>query len=548
MNCKKCYRLSNSLFLGLIICFIWGCSSVKPYQFEPMEEPISVETKNFIIEPDSLNYSFKGIEISFPGKVNKVDYDFRANALAVNHLNEDESISILSYYDLETRNIKWMGEGYPNTDINILKNDVVSLHSAGGQYGYTRKALLNGINGNFIRETEPGLFVVNDELSLTTYGRKIRRIDLQTGTELWRIRGRFSKGHTWEYYDRESGMFLLVTNGIYAFNPETGEGWSHKISTSHVEPLSAFIVAGVFALNVAAAAVGVADRVPNQPLRRIHNICSRPVVIRDKVFFAARKKIYCFDKATGELLWKSKIDKEYGVLNIGQISSQEIVVYAAGYKYRDLNMIRGKGLSIYTFSIENGAIKNKIHLEDRDLFMDIDFRENSVFLMKPYTLYKFDSNLNYLSKYESKEILIDIIPRSLTATDSSINPPITVRSSIGFIEIDPSLNYPPAGFNLSQPIETLNEDFSEFLYGDYSWRLPLLVKQEEGRRRLMEEEDDIFLFTGKNGLVDISFKDGIKINSEISLEGNQFFFDEEDNSLIEIFENKVRLLKIVKNN
>ena len=420
----------------LICCFFafllfQGCGTTLKY--EVVETPDYVATSKVSYESPDKTLSWKGAKVSISGKVYDADFDNNRHAVLFNFSKDKKAkTKQILLYDIETDNILWSAQ---TNATNFLTGNGAALVE-----GYKKRHVLSHSDGSFIREGEPGLYLMDGE-TIVLNKDMIARIDLLSGDIIWQwqglstnrttmdfIRPDYGVGNGYREEYRHGDWLYIVYDWMYAFDVESGDGWNYKVSTSHKGHAEALAKEAAFACLAAFAGTHQTTAVQ---AKLYHNQNSAPLVEEERTYIAARSNIYCFERTTGDVVWEAKLPREYGGLGLLR-AGQYLAVIGKGWKYIDYAIKKDQKPSILLVDPYSGEQMGYLEFDEESVVQDFKWLEDRVLLLTPTRLYSL-----------SHDLLITEV-REVTETEGAFlrfmrfgDDEIVIRTSLGLIAVDP---------------------------------------------------------------------------------------------------------------
>ncbi len=336
--------------LVALVAALAGCAGPK-FEMTLVDTSPTVEQHPVRHESPDGEVLVAGLEVTLPGIVGAARYDPASGLLLARYQPQggavSEGRSEYMIYDTATGDVKWTAIGNPN--LNIIIDGVAVLSYAGKDKVY------DAATGAFLRDAPPNLkYVDPGDVILSLTAKEFSRVDLTTGETIWERKGGSWQGFLQTY--REGDWCYVVTDELHGFRFEDGAGWDYPASTCHRATGKAF--AKDVALGVLGALVG-APYVGSSHAELTHNVCSQPLEVDGRVFFAARKKLVCLDGDSGESLWEADLGDELGSMWIYD-ADENIGVVGLGYTYVDYVMKPSEPPTIILVTKDSGSIVGQV--------------------------------------------------------------------------------------------------------------------------------------------------------------------------------------------
>lgn len=408
LNTVRANNILRLLFTISLFALLTGCAKKEgifvlddtPFQIEKnvsstksTDGKISVEQKEYIFQ-------------SLPGPENIInaDYDNTSKILFVVS-GAKENKSYLSFLP-EKDSLLWHAWG--TMDYVLLKNENLLLSDKKGS------KVFDAVTGKtFIRS--PGYLMLYDDASIMASPDTFASVDIRTGQKLW-----VRKGHDWIGYKnlyRDDDVVYIVAEGLHALKIETGEKWEYLTSTSYTNHGKEMALQ--VATSCLAAAAGSYNTRQYKP-EVTHNMCSDPFFTKDKVLFAARNKMLCFNKKSGALLWEANIDPELEGMELYYVSEKEVALVGTGLKLLDFRVRKSENPTVRIFDIESGRMTGYFALdkENHTYIQSFYAKGGKNYLLTPQNLYILDKDLRQETVIETNREYGDFL--GILSVDSAL--------------------------------------------------------------------------------------------------------------------------------
>lgn len=136
-------------------------------------------------------------------------------------------------------------------------------------------------------------------------GEKAQGFNLADGSTLWKRPLNFQSG--WSACDMVSDSVVLVqADGLHLFNLYTGQGWDYEAEVSTLyDRRSALKTLGL-------ASGFFTELAVMQSSERITELCSNVILSDSVLYWASREEIAAFDSIDGHVLWKTRLPEKAG--------------------------------------------------------------------------------------------------------------------------------------------------------------------------------------------------------------------------------------------
>jgi outer membrane protein assembly factor BamB len=446
--------------------------------------------------------SVEGIQITLPGKVLDYAYHHPSRKILVSCAQGARDREFI-LYDLAKHEVQWVIKS--NAAINTLQEKVAILDYLGDSRG---PRILDAADGHFLREGGLGFWTTSHEdMALILTKDKYACVDLLTGQELWQRPGSECDGYRWAR-TADTNWVYVVANGLQAFQVDNGKGWSFETSTSS-KAVGKEVAkhAGLAILGALTGTIPTADWDPDLT----HNLCSYPVTINGRVYFAARDNVYCFERQTGKVLWQTKLVNEPGSLLVSDFGPY-LAVIGEGWKYRNYNVHKALTPSLILFDLDSGERVAQFATDSSDVVLDFRWTEDAAYFLTSTRLYHLDHKLAILSAIERTPEWGPLV-RILAAEDGRL----TIRTFTGVAALDGSslevLWHKKLGSDKINREPGSNTKWKEGAKA-------LMVRSADGRG--FWRQNDLAWFAGGKGLTAVNLKQSGAIAMEIAFTGKDF--------------------------
>ena len=487
-----------------------------------------VVTQKISYESPDKTIKWDGAKIAFKGKVYGAGYDNERPAILFNFSdNVKAKDKNMLFYDYGENKVLWSAK--TNATHFFSGNGAVVVE------GYNKLNIHSCVDGSYVRKAEPGTNLV-DGKTIVLNNEMIARIDLLGGNVLWRPKwiteGKSKMGETRTDYrpgnnireEYRCGDWLYIVNDwVYSFDVEKGIAWNRKLSTSHkgnVEALAKSVAKSVV-VSLLTAFAGYAV-VYNVPPKLYHNQNSAPVFEGDRMYIAARNKLCCYGRTTGELLWESQLPRDYGGVSLSR-AGDYLAVIGKGWKYISVNY-PGYGItinkdekpSILLADPKTGEKIGYLEFEEEAVVNDIIWIRDKVVILTPTRLY-------FLS---DKLVITDV--REATASEGNFlrflrfnNDEMIIRTSKGLLALDSS------SMNVIWSKELGNAPMADVdpKYGGWIEGARWVMEHNTERQRSYVSDSLVWLSTDGGRLMGIDLDARGKVVMDIELGTSDFSFE-----------------------
>ena len=421
-------RLLAYVFTIVIAAFlVSGCAS-KAFRMNLLEPSSPAQMPRVAVDSVNIESSdgstlFKALQVTLPGKVLDAFYEPDSGLILAKYSTEKDttktpSVGRFVMYDLDSSKVMWMSEGNPTISYFDGKFVVLEHGNKIKNYYVPRYKFWNDVS--------PDLHFYEDGNVICLNKEKCAKVDFSNDLEYWKKEGLQWHGFLWT--KREGDWLYAVADGLRALRLEDGEGWYFDAATGRSQ--TGEVIAATVAANIVGAALGMAfipTRIPQE-----HNCCSYPLIIDDRIYFAAKKKVFCLNQSSGDALWQNELDIKPSVMGIWQAGSA-VALVSKGYKYVDYIAKKTDPPTILLIDSDSGDILARTSIEQSEIAMDFLWTPDYSFLLTPEHLYKYDNNLNLVG-------VVDELPENcffMSFLDQEAEP-LMVRTAKGAIGIDPA--------------------------------------------------------------------------------------------------------------
>jgi len=489
---RRALRCRGAIFL--IAGLLTSCAAT--FNMTTVDKlPQVAVTPSLAVSADSTQ-RLEGTHLTLPGKVLEYAYHHPTRKILIRYMKGAKQSEFV-LYDLAQQRAQWAVKS--NAVISTLKETAAILHFQGPK-------VLDARDGRFLRDGEPGFWTTSREnVALSLTKDKYAGVNLLTGGELWQRAGNDCEGYRWAMTD--SAWVYVVANGVQAFQLANGEGWAFTTSTS--SKAVGKEVGKHVALGILGALTGTIPTAGWDP-DLTHNLCSYPLVNNDRVYFAARDNVYCFEQKTGKVLWQTKLPQEPGTLIVA-MAGPYVAVIGEGWKYRDYRIIKALPPMLALFDRNSGEPAGQFSTDTSDVFMDFNWQEKDAYFLTSKRLYHLDHQLKVMGMREAENGWGQFV-RLLDSEKSVI-----ARTANGIATIEANSLETIGHKKLGS--EKLNVKFET----DPKWRegvTALVIKTNERQGKWRQQ--DIEWLVSDKGLSAVDFAEAAKVMMEVPFAGRNF--------------------------
>lgn len=221
--------------------------------------------------------------------------------------------------------------------------------------------------------------------------------ELYSGKILWRKKPSTTDI---EWAVKKGNKLFTVSNGLECIDIKTGEGWFVSRSTTATE--GEFKAAVKNILSGAVAIMNGGGVVGGNSPDQLYNLSSPPLLISNRVFFAAKDLILCCDVSSGDVLWESQVECNPSVVSLHSLNGNILATYE-GYRYQNEQIVTAGYPAIFLLNANDGTIITSLKLNSQNPVLDLVTLPNSVFAITPQKLMLFDENLILQKEVSSNE-------------------------------------------------------------------------------------------------------------------------------------------------
>lgn len=373
------------LWVGLVMLAVFsGCGGPK-FTLKRAEPLASAHAMPVSVTSEDSLLTCEGIRLDLPGYPVQAAFDDSTGMILVSYTQDSTGknrYKKMQYLLHDTRQdrTEWCGKGNP-----IIAN----LYGNTGLLAYAWKTHLFDFSRDSVITDLPNLvWSYRDGMILDLTKDNYRRLDHRDGTTLWKKPGSKNKG-----YRRvvRSGDWAYVTaEDFKAVDTRNGEGWEYLASTSH-EATGKAVAQGIF-MGLLSAFSGSNYYGSGPHADVTHNVCSQPLVVGDRVYYAARKSIYCFEKATGTVVWSVELPKELGSMQFYN-AGPYVALVGLGWKYVDFVRREAEPPTVVFISQADGTIASQVEIPEVKIALDFAWLGEESLLLTPNRLIRFGKDL-----------------------------------------------------------------------------------------------------------------------------------------------------------
>jgi hypothetical protein len=462
--------------LSLLLFLQFGCAP-KIYTFNliPTSDPklpIEIKADSVDVKGTDGTTMFRALQLTFPGKVLGAAYDPDSGFVLAKYSPKKDTLKTpemgkLVLYDIDNGNLKWAGSS--NATIEYLGKNMATLKYKDDAKVYSASV------GYEASKVKPGLSYFDDDTVFCINDDKVSRVDLYSGMDHWKTAGVKSQEYYWP--QRDQGWIFYISDGLHGVRLSDGSGWYLSAPTRRSSQGKAIAAAAgaLVALNVLTSPLSVMWVPTGIPRGSITiDMCSRPHINGDSVYYSASNDIYCLDRTTGDTIWQTKLIKDFDFEKEREIVDQttgrrkrpelvnklgfmgiwdagpQIAMVGMGFKFMQTrspiyfnpidNMLYNQTESLVKdtdppfidlIDRNSGAIQNQIELDKKDWVMDFLWSPNDIYLLTLHHLYHFDNNLEIIGVVDA-----DTINGNFLGFLSRESSPLVIRTENGVFALD----------------------------------------------------------------------------------------------------------------
>jgi outer membrane protein assembly factor BamB len=373
-----------------------GCSSGPLFVHIEAQPTLDVSWSD-LSSSDGLSSLSRAV-VTVPGRVDTVAYDPEFGLLLIGYedgaLKSRRGASDLQYAacDVGQSAVRWAARGRPR--IERLGQGILVLASL--DKNATTVELFDAATGEFIRESPSGLQFAGPEgiplvheYKVMQGGAEFTRVDVRTGEEQW--------VHELCDYPRNAvlhdGWYYSVgLNCLDAFRLADGEGWRVEVPTSNSAE-----AAGKYAMAAAAGCLfGMVSPITVMPTTSvIEHHFSPPLVVGDRIYFAAREKLLCLRQESGAIIWETPLSNgDHGSMFLLELDG-DICLVAQGWLRKNQYSDNAREPEVFLFSSETGELLSRFAPDCRDyeVIRGVLPTDSTLLVLTTDTVYQLDHNL-----------------------------------------------------------------------------------------------------------------------------------------------------------
>lgn len=380
--------------------------------------------------------TIKGFEVTCPGNVEVAAFDSSAHALVAGFTrdgsadwasrekkNSKEKQREYFMYQASDNTVPWAAK---STAKGIFYNHLTQgCLSLGGN-------LYRAATGELMRPAEGSLFWTKGGL-LQLGSTKYKRLDAATGAVQWTRPGSSCTGYRWESVDGD--WVFVVADGLHAMRVTDGKGWDAEVDTYHKDTgkaLAANVAIGAAAGCLAGLSGSSVTSTPTVSTPVHHNCTSLPVVVADRVYLAARSRLYCFQKETGAVLWKAKLPRDFGPMLLASFGGK-IAVASEGWEYTDYTIQQDRTPEVALYDSANGAQLATLALPEPAVVTSFHMTADGALLLTANRLYRLGPDLAVVASRDVAESDGLFLRFLSTSADT-----VVIRTTRGALAINPA--------------------------------------------------------------------------------------------------------------
>jgi len=550
-NPKQAQSLANLRRAALLLYAILLNDSVAQISIKAVKtNPTVLETPLRFVAADSTLF-LEGTKLTLPKKIWEYAYHSPTHKLLIRYGKKNEKKQEMVLYDLTKHQIQWTIKS--NAVISSLKEKAAILHFLKPRARDVKEPnviiegkavvrhflgskIIDANSGRFLRNGETGLWTLKrEDLWLSLANDKYSGIHILSGTELWQRPGNKPNGYR-RVFEADSGWVYVVANGLQVFNLKTENRWAFETSTNKKDVgKEVGRMVGVAAIGAVLGTLTGTYVIPLWSPNMAHNLCSSPLDLDGRIYFAARDNFFCFERQTGKMIWQNKLTQEFGSLAVSS-AGPYMAVIGEGWKYYGLNVTKALPPAVQLFDKNTGKPVASFATDTSDVAVDFRWTNQGAYLLTSSYLYHLDHKLNLLG-VRNATTTTGLFIRILDADQS-----ITLRTSFGILSLNNS-SLDSLWFKyLGPPAALMNFELSPKL----KWieGTGALVAKGLERKGAWKQDDRMWLLSSK-GLAAVDLKSSGKILMEIPFRGTEYEITD-DGVLFTFDENRLLIVDLNK--
>lgn len=417
---RKVYGMKKMIipgFSAFISVLVMACAPpvlrIEPAPAPPIKQkPLNAQTIG--------GKALSGLDIRSPGAVMKMIFFPENRQLFIEQCKNPEEKckeQYLTLLDTDSNRCRW----------NYISN--ASLVSLRDKYmiltGYGTK-LFEAQTGRYLEDVTASTILLGEDKAISFYQQRWKFRDIANKRTISKNLDNW-RGYLWTLL--QDNCLYVVGEGLQSFNFTDTTSWTLRTSTYSVGHGKALAMAALGAF-----ATGITGAYCYQPYspNTTHNISSRPLPIGKEVYFAARKRILCLDRKSGQIKWERELSHELGVMEWEALDDSLVVLIGKGYKYVDFVEKQAAPPCLIIFNRHKGDIVFDYQISDDEILLDHKRVRDTYYML---TQNKIEScnirtGVVHTQKADKKaEHYLDII---------DIGSDLYVRSETGVLQLDPT--------------------------------------------------------------------------------------------------------------
>jgi hypothetical protein len=386
--CKTKLMRNNLIILLIFILglFYWGCGpSAGVFKITENNQNVEVVSSKVGSIPNQGTINETEYQLPKTSKVEQVAYDDSLKSILIKYSVGKEGGFL--FYNLENKKIAWTAKS--DMSLSLMRSNDLLLRDPKGE------KLYDAVSGDFIRNTEPYLYFLNSGKTLVLSPDSFALVDVRNGKRFWK-----QPGHEWtgvrEVFENGEWVYV-VAEGLHGLNLENGTKWEYLTSTYWKN------VGKEVAKMAAVACISLGTVVPNYMPDVTMNMNSDPLVVEDKIFFAARDKMVCLDKLTGKIIWEIKIEPELEEMSLYNVSENEIALVGVGYKTVNYAVRQSDPPTVRIIRKEDGKIIGLSSTGKSAIAQSFGWPKDKFILLTQNQLLTYNKDLKLMGIVEAKK-------------------------------------------------------------------------------------------------------------------------------------------------
>jgi hypothetical protein len=365
---------------------------------------LQVSSQKIMVGKNYINGSeIEGTELIFPNIIRDFFVDTTNHFLTV-QLKGKKNMGNILQYDLQNKEILWR-KSIDYETCEFLKFDTLLVFN-----DYNDSYGINAHTGANLWRVLHYLYYANPKYNIGTayrfigdgYTNEFMGIDILKGKQIWKRN--INRKYGWnDFFYLNDTTFMVVTAGLHAINIHTGQGWDYNTIVENVNnsdvnaALFGAIVGGILGGIIGGLIGGSLFYYPtvnfslNADFNVVRGDVSNTFLDGTSIYFASKDKLAKIDKETGNIVWESKLEKDFSSKSSIFIDNITVYMVNYGFAFRGNEQIFYGKPFIAAFDKHTGKQKYlSLCPINKDYIIDYKRIDDNIFLLFPNKIVKYN--------------------------------------------------------------------------------------------------------------------------------------------------------------